>query len=93
LLGDHSVNTFPRKRTRAAIGRPLLGKGISKQAFSTIERLCFLRSPCGGVIKGQRRSFELVVVENWVEFWRWQSKAIEKKWQEMNLAVKRRLHM
>jgi hypothetical protein len=24
-----------------------------------------------------------VVVENWVEFWRWQSKVIEKKWQEM----------
>jgi hypothetical protein len=28
--------------------------------------------------------FELVVVENWIEFWRWQSNAIEKKWQEMN---------
>jgi hypothetical protein len=22
--------------------------------------------------------------ENWVEFWRWQSKVIEKKWQERN---------
>jgi hypothetical protein len=31
-----------------------------------------------GVIKGQRRSSERVV-ENWVQFWRWQSKVIEKK--------------
>jgi hypothetical protein len=23
--------------------------------------------------------FERVVVENWVEFWRWQSKVVEKK--------------
>jgi hypothetical protein len=30
---------------------------ISKQSFSTIERLCFLHDPCRGVIKGQR-SFE-----------------------------------
>jgi hypothetical protein len=26
----------------------------------------------------------VVVVESWVEFWRWQSQLIEKKWQEMN---------
>jgi hypothetical protein len=25
---------------------------------------------------------ERVVVKDWVEFWRWQSKMIEKKWQE-----------
>jgi hypothetical protein len=24
-------------------------------------------------------SFEGVVVENWVEFWRWQSKVVKKK--------------
>jgi hypothetical protein len=35
-------------------------------------------------MKGQRRSFELVVAKNWVEFWRRQSKVIEKKWQERN---------
>jgi hypothetical protein len=29
-------------------------------------------------------SFEFVVVENLVEFWRWQSKVIKKKWQDMN---------
>jgi hypothetical protein len=39
---------------------------ISKQAFSTMKRLCFLRGPCRGVIKEQRRSLELVVVGNWV---------------------------
>jgi hypothetical protein len=35
--------------------------------------------------------FEIVVVKNWVEFWRWQSKVIEKRCQERNLAVQRRL--
>jgi hypothetical protein len=25
-----------------------------------------------------------VTVKNWVEFWRWQSKMIEKKWQGRN---------
>jgi hypothetical protein len=39
------------------IGRPLLEQ-ISEQALSTIEGLCFLRGPCRGIIKGQRRSFE-----------------------------------
>jgi hypothetical protein len=62
-------------RNRTSIAR----QRISKQAFSTIERLCFLRGPCRGDIEGQRRSFELVVVKNWVEFWGWQSKVIEKK--------------
>jgi hypothetical protein len=32
----------------------------------------------------KKNSFEWVFIENWVEFWRWQLKAIEKKWQEMN---------
>jgi hypothetical protein len=36
----------------------------------------------------KKSSFELVVVENWVEFWRWQSKV---KWQERNWAMKIRL--
>jgi hypothetical protein len=31
----------------------------------------------------KKSSFERAVVENWVEFWRWQSKLIEKKRQEM----------
>jgi hypothetical protein len=92
LLGNYSVNTFPRKRkrnNRTSVAR----QRISKKAFSTIERLYFLRSPWRGVIKGQRRSFESVVFENWVEFWRWQSKVIEKKWYEMNETVQRRLHV
>jgi hypothetical protein len=42
---------------------------ISKQVFSTIERLWFLHAPCRGLTKGQRRSFELVL-DNRVEFWR-----------------------
>jgi hypothetical protein len=58
--------------------------------------MCFLRGPCRVVIKAglveksylsevervqlKKSSFELVVVKNWVEFWRWQSKVVEKKW-------------
>jgi hypothetical protein len=34
-----------------------------KHVFSTIDRLCFLRSPCRGVIKRQRMSSELVEFE------------------------------
>jgi hypothetical protein len=34
-----------------------------------------------------------VGVENWVKFWRLQSKVIETKWQEMNQTVTRRLHV
>jgi hypothetical protein len=51
---------------------------ICKQAFSTIQTLWFLRGPCREVIKGQRMLFEWVV-ENSVEFWRWQSKKYGKK--------------
>jgi hypothetical protein len=29
-------------------------------------------------------SDELAGVKNWVDFWRWQSKVAEKKWQERN---------
>jgi hypothetical protein len=61
---------------------PISMQRISKRTLSTIESLCFLRVPCRGVIKEQRGSFELVVGENWVQFWRWQSKMVEKKWQK-----------
>jgi histone H3/H4 len=40
----------------------------------------------------KKSSFERVV-KNSVEFWRWQAKAIEKKWQERDYAVKRRFHV
>jgi hypothetical protein len=65
LLGNDSVNTFPREPKRATIGS-LARQRVSKQAFSTIrvERLCFLRDPCRGVIKEQRRSFESLVVRS-----------------------------
>jgi hypothetical protein len=32
----------------------------------------------------KKRSFKLVVVKKWVEFWRWQLKVIEKKWEGRN---------
>jgi hypothetical protein len=55
---------------------------ISKQAFSTIERLCFLHGPCKVVIRKSSEAGSSSTegnVENWVEFWRWQSNVIEKK--------------
>jgi hypothetical protein len=73
-------------------------QGASKEASSTIERLCFLRSPSRVVIKKdsveqsqlseveriqlKKSSFESVVVKDWVKFWRRQSKVTEKKWHE-----------
>jgi hypothetical protein len=45
-----------------------------------------MRGPYKVVIKKssvEKSSFESVV-EKWVEFWRWQSKAIEKKRQARN---------
>jgi hypothetical protein len=67
-----------RPVVRQRLGKHILARQrISKQVFSTIERLCFLRGSCRGVIKGKRRSFELVVVKNWVDSWRWQSKVVE----------------
>jgi hypothetical protein len=50
---------------------------ISKQAFSTTERLFSVWSMPRGY-KGTKTVIELVVVENWVKFCRWQSKAREK---------------
>jgi hypothetical protein len=34
--------------------------------------------------------FEPVVMK-WAKFWRWQSKMIEKKWQERNYAVQKKI--
>jgi hypothetical protein len=69
---------------------------VIKQVFSTRERLCFLRGPFRGVIKGQRKSFELVVrswqssVEEefiWMiccqELGRVLEMAVEGDWEEM----------
>jgi hypothetical protein len=61
LLGNDSVNTFPWTRTRANKRTSIARKRISKQTFSTIEWLCFLRGQCRGVIKGQRWSLNGVV--------------------------------
>jgi hypothetical protein len=65
-LGKHIPVEAYERNNRTSTAR----QRNSKQNFSTTEMLCFLRGPCGGVINRQRRSFELVAVENWVEFWR-----------------------
>jgi hypothetical protein len=43
--------------------------------------------------KGKKRSSERDVVENCFEFWRWQLKVIEKKWEETNQIVQKILHV
>jgi hypothetical protein len=73
-LGKHIPEEAYVRKNKTSIVR----QRISIQTL-ILERLCFLSGPYRGVIKGRRKSFELVVVENWVEFWRWQSKVIEKK--------------
>jgi hypothetical protein len=79
-LGKHILVEAYARNNRMSIGR----QRNNREALSTMERLCFLRGPCRGITEGQRRSFELVDVENWTELWRWQSKVTEKEWQEMN---------
>jgi hypothetical protein len=52
LIGNDSVNTFPKEPTRVTTGRLMLGNGevnTPRQQYS----LCFLRGPWRGVIKGR----------------------------------------
>jgi hypothetical protein len=49
-LGKHIPAEAQASNNRTSIAR----QRISKQAFSTVERLCFLRGPYRGVIKGQK---------------------------------------
>jgi hypothetical protein len=56
-LSKHITVEPYARNNRTSITRQL----TTKQAFSTIDRLSFLRGPYRGVINGQRRSFELVV--------------------------------
>jgi hypothetical protein len=60
--GKHIPAEGWARNTMTAITR----QRISKQAFSKIERLCFLRVPCREIVKRQIRQFE-PVVENFVE--------------------------
>jgi hypothetical protein len=68
-------------RTSIAIQR------ISKYASLTIEAVFSAWSVQSGYeqVFSSRVSTEVWrVVENWAEFWKWQSKVIENKCQEMN---------
>jgi hypothetical protein len=96
LLGNDSVNTFPREPTRATIGRLLLGNGSvnTPEKIQDNIRRCFpwgpprdyvTRSSKGAASCQKLREFsELVVVKKCVDFCRWKSKMIEKKWEERN---------
>jgi hypothetical protein len=52
-LGKHIPAEAYARYSRTSVAR----QPMSKQA-STTERLCFLRGPCGGIIKGQSSSFD-----------------------------------
>jgi hypothetical protein len=57
-LGEH----IPAEANESNNTTSITKQQISKQTLSTIERLRFLLGPCRGVIKQQRKSFELLVV-------------------------------
>jgi hypothetical protein len=67
------------------IGRLLLVNGSvnTPKTIRDNRRQCFPCGPLRGYITRSSKGTG-VVVENWVEFWRWQSKVIEKKVQEIN---------
>jgi hypothetical protein len=88
LLGNDYVNTFLRKKTRATIEGPLLGNGSVKHASLTIEAVFSAWSMQVVINKSsveksrllsevervhlKKSSFERFLVENLVEFWRWE---------------------
>jgi hypothetical protein len=72
-LGKH----IPTEAYARNNGAPIVRQRISKQAFSTIETE-FSARPVPRGCKATKK-IVLVVIENWVEFWRWQSKVIETK--------------
>jgi hypothetical protein len=90
LLGNDSVNTFPLETTRATTGCLLLGNGSVNmpKTIRDKRRRGFPRGPPRSYITRSSREQLVVaknwessvgeefesVVENWVEFWRWQSK-------------------
>jgi hypothetical protein len=83
-LDKHIPAEAYARKNRRSIGR----QRFSKQVFSTIEGLHFLHGPYRGVIKGQRKSFEWVVVENWVEFRRWQYKVMRTNGKKLSRLCK-----
>jgi hypothetical protein len=76
-FSKHAQNNTGKYKTKFLMGfAPNLYNGKfqgSSQLLSEVERVQLKKS-----------SIKLVVVKNWVEFWRWQSKMIEKIWQERN---------
>jgi hypothetical protein len=100
LLCNNSVNTFPWEPMCATIGHLLLGNGSVNTPKPIrddrrwrfpwgLPRGYITWSSKEAVVVRSRESsveeeFALIIVKNWVEFWRWQLKVIEKKCQERN---------
>jgi hypothetical protein len=94
-LGKHIPEEANARNNRTSIAR----LRINKHAFLTREAVSSA-CPCKVVIKKgsvgksqlseaervqlKKSSFESCCCREWVEFWRWHSKKIENKWQEMN---------
>jgi hypothetical protein len=76
LLGKHIPAEAYARKNNTSIAR----QRISKQAFSRIETLCFLRGPCRGVIKGRRKSFESCFCQ---ELGRVLEMAVQGDWEQM----------
>jgi hypothetical protein len=63
LLGNDSVNTFPRQLTRATVGLLLLGNGAANTPRQQ-QKLFSLCGPCQRVIIGHSQKTRLSRVEN-----------------------------
>jgi hypothetical protein len=98
MLGNDSINIFPWESTHATVVLILLGNGSvnTPKTIRYSRRRRFPWGPPQGYITGNSEgavgcqklrefSWRGVVVKNWVEFWRWQSKVTEKKCQEREL--------
>jgi exoribonuclease II len=103
-LGKHIPAQAYARNNRTLIARPRISKHTSltiqaafsvgsvqtgyKEVFSSIEQWLSEAER----VQFKKSSFE-TVVQNLVQFCRWHSKAIQKKWQERIWAVQRRLHV
>jgi hypothetical protein len=56
LLGNGSVNTFPKHMLSTIEGHPLLGNGPIKSIFDN-KRPCFPWGPCRGVVSSTEQSW------------------------------------
>jgi hypothetical protein len=64
---------IPRQTGRLTVGRNIRLRFGLRSSLSEVQR-----------VRLKKSSFEWVLVKNWIEFWKWQPKDFEKKWQGKN---------